>query len=177
MAITTPPLRRFRGRVRPLRPGDEARLQEFFRSHTPDTIHDRYGGVVTTMSEERARELVGVDQTRDCALGSFTRDGQMLLAVGRYCLDPAGDAAELAFVVRESVRRRGVGTRLLQLLMAAARARRLRRLWAQVDVHNASMLGIFRHHGFRLTPQPGSGDVRATLELPRDRRGVRPAAA
>ncbi|MDB6114064.1 MAG: hypothetical protein JWQ62_1009, partial [Lacunisphaera sp.] len=30
---------------------------------------------------------------------------------------------------------------------------------------------------FTLTSQPGSGDVRATLELSRNPRGVRPAAA
>ena len=165
MAATMIPARKSGGRVRPLRRGDEARLQEFFRSHTPDTIHDRYGGAVTTMSEDRARELVGVDQARDCALGIFSRDGRTLDAVGRYCLDPAGDAAELAFVVRESRRRRGLGTRLLHLLIAAARERGLRRLWAQVNVHNAGMLGIFRRHRFSLQPEPGSGGMRAILEL------------
>ena len=165
MPSAVPILPRLAGFVRPLRRGDEARLQEFFRSHTPDTIHDRYGGAVTTMSEERARELVGVDQARDCALGIFSRDGRTLHAVGRYCLDPVGDSAELAFVVRESRRRRGLGTRLLHLLIAAARERGLRRLWAQVDVHNAGMLGIFRRHQFTLWAERDAAEVRAVLDL------------
>lgn len=152
--------------MRALAPGDEARLQEFFHSHTMDTIYERYGGLVATMSTERANELVGVDQTRDCALAIFSPDGETIQAVGRYCLDPAGDAAELAFVVRENQRRQGLGTTLLQQLTGTARARGLKRLWAQVNTHNAAMLRIFRRHGFTLAPEPGIAVVNAVLDLP-----------
>ncbi len=152
-------------RMRPLADGDEALLQEFFRSHTLNTIYDRYGGLVTAMTTERAHELVAVDQTRDCALAILAPDGRTIHAVGRYCLDPAGDSAELAFVVREDQRRRGLATALLQRLIDVARARGLKRLWGQVNTHNASMLGLFRHHGFTLKPVDGLAEVNATLLL------------
>jgi GNAT superfamily N-acetyltransferase len=152
--------------MRPLGPGDEARLQDFFHSHTANTLYERYGGLVATMTPERAHELVAVDQARDCALAIFPPDGATIHAVGRYCLDPAGDAAELAFVVREDQRRRGLGTALLRQLIATARARGLSRLWAQVNTHNAAMLGLFRRHGFTLVPEPGIAVVNATLLLP-----------
>lgn len=153
-------------RLRALAPGDESRLQEFFHSHTLDTIYERYGGLVATMTTERAHELVGVDQTRDCALAIFSRDGRTIHAVGRYCLDAAGDTAELAFVVRENQRHQGLGTTLLQQLIGTARNRGLKRLWAQVNTHNAAMLGIFRRHGFTIVPEPGIALVNATLVLP-----------
>lgn len=153
-------------RMRPLAAGDESRLQEFFRSHTFNTIYDRYGGLVSSMSYERAHELVAVDQTRDCALAIFSPDGQTIHAVGRYCLDSAGDSAELAFVVREDQRRRGLATALLQRLIGVARTRGLRRLWGQVNTHNAAMLGLFRRHGFTLSPEAGLAVVNATLALP-----------
>ena len=152
-------------RLRALRPGDELRLQEFFRSHTLDTIYARYGGLVATMTRERAHELVSVDQGRDCALAVFSPDGRKIHAVGRYCLDPQGDAAELAFVVREDRRRQGLATLLLRQLTGVARARGLRRLWAQVGSLNAAMLGLFRRHGFSLVPEPGVPLVHATLTL------------
>lgn len=152
--------------IRPLRSGDEARLLEFFRSHTPETIQERYGYPVTEMSAQRAAELVNVDQARDCALGVFSHDGTQLHAVGRYCLNRRGDAAEVAFVVRESMRGRGLATALLRWLIAVARARGLSRLWAQANAHNATMLGIFRRHGFAIAPDPGTGLSNATLELP-----------
>ncbi|HEY0865144.1 MAG TPA: GNAT family N-acetyltransferase [Lacunisphaera sp.] len=153
--------------VRPLQAGDEPRLQEFFHSHTPDTIYERYGCLVSTMTPERASALVNVDQARDCALGIFAPapPGETLVAVGRYCLDRSGDAAELAFVVREDRRGLGMGTALLRRLIQTARDRGLARLWAQTNNHNADMLGIFRRAGFTLVPEPDNGIICATLVL------------
>jgi GNAT superfamily N-acetyltransferase len=119
------------------------------------------------MTTERARELVAVDQSRDCAFAVFSEDGEKIQAVGRYCLDGGGDSAELAFVVREDQRRRGLATALLQRLVAVARVRGLKRLWGQVNVHNAAMLGLFRRHGFTLEPEPGVAVVNASLDLTR----------
>jgi len=118
------------------------------------------------MTPEHAHELVAVDQDRDCALAIFSADGETIHAVGRYCLDAAGDAAELAFVVREDRRRQGLATLLLRQLTSVARARGLRRLWAQVNVHNAAMLGLLRRHGFTVTPETGAPVMHATLSLP-----------
>lgn len=153
--------------VRPLHAGDEPRLQEFFHSHSPDTIYERYGCLVSTMTPERASALVNVDQARDCALGIFAAPpaAETLLAVGRYCLDTSGEAAELAFVVREDRRGLGMGTALLRRLIQTARDRGLARLWAQTNSHNADMLGIFRRAGFTLVPEPDNGIICATLAL------------
>jgi GNAT superfamily N-acetyltransferase len=153
-------------RMRLLAPGDEERLQEFFHSHTVNTIYERYGGLVTTMTRERAHELVAVDQARDCALAILSPDGRKIHAVGRYCLDPGGESAELAFVVREDQRRRGLATLLLRRLIHVAGTRGLKRLWGQVNTHNAAMLGLFRRHGFTLSPEEGLAVVNATLLLP-----------
>jgi GNAT superfamily N-acetyltransferase len=151
--------------MRPLAPGDETRLQEFFQSHSLDTLYERYGGLVMTMTTERAHELVAVDQTRDCALAVLAPDNTTIHAVGRYCLEPEGDSAELAFVVREDQRRRGLATALLTRLIGVARARGLKMLWGQVNLHNATMLGLFRRHGFKLTPEESLAVVKATLDL------------
>ena len=153
------------GPIRPLGPGDEALLQEFFRSHTLETIHERYGCLVTSMSAERAHQLVDVDRARDCVLGICSADGRLLHAVGRYCHDAQGDGAELAFVVRETTRRRGLASALLRELIATARTRGIRRLWAQVNLHNADMLGVFRANHFTISTEPDTGLALAVLEL------------
>lgn len=154
-------------RVRLLHSGDVARLQAFFKSHTPETIQDRYGFQISEMSAERASELVNVDQSRDFALGVFARAarGEVIHAVGRYCLEPAGQGAEAAFVVRESMRGRGIATALLRILTSTARRRGLRTLWGQVNPDNGPMLNIFRRNGFTLSPDPQTGAIRASLAL------------
>src|SRR5690606_9294068 len=54
--------------LRPLNPSDERRLQEFFYSHTKETLQLRYSAVPTQMSREKSCTLVGVDQSKDLAL-------------------------------------------------------------------------------------------------------------
>ncbi len=132
--------------LRPLNPADDRRLQEFFYSHTEETIVRRYGFTVTRMSRERAFELVCVDQSKDLALGIFELQGprQVIRAVGRYYLDADGKAGEMAFVVGENRRRVGMARTLVEAMIQIAQSRGLAKLWAQVDRDNLPMLKLFR---------------------------------
>jgi GNAT superfamily N-acetyltransferase len=150
--------------VRPLGPADEGRLISFFNSHTGETIRQRYGYRIAEMTHERAQRLVGVDQSRDVALGVFERaaDGEDVLhAVGRYLLDDTGKSAEMAFVVRETKRGLGICTALVRQLLQIARARGMSYLFAQVQAGNAPMLAVFRHHGGRTRPILGADTTEA----------------
>jgi len=153
--------------LRILTPADDRRLQEFFYSHTEETILRRYGFTVTRMSRERASELVGVNQNRDLALGIFELHGprQVIRAVGRYYLDPDGKGAEMAFVVAESRRRLGMARILLDQMITSARERGLHRLWAQVDRDNQPMLNLFRRSGFKEQPGEDYNTIETSLEL------------
>lgn len=135
--------------LRPLHPSDERRLQEFFYSHTPETVQKRYGYNVTSMTRERAHELVSVNQEKDLALGILEVKGprQHIQAVGRYFLDEDGESAEVAFVVRETLRRQGIGSLLLERMMTVAHKRGLTSLWAIVSRNNEPMLRLFYKHG------------------------------
>jgi acetyltransferase len=163
---------RFGGRscvLRPLTPGDEGRLRAFFDSHTPETIEDRYGYRRSVMTQETAARLVGVDPKDGLALGLFEQGpgGEILHAVGRFCTSQDGTSAELAFVVRESLRRHGIGGTLLRSLVQAARKWGLRELWAQVGETNSAMRRLFDHHGFTLEDKGlrGEGTVKFHIVL------------
>jgi acyl-CoA hydrolase/ribosomal protein S18 acetylase RimI-like enzyme len=153
--------------LRPLNPADDRRLQEFFYSHTEETVIRRYGFTVTRMSRERAFELVGVDQTRDLALAIMELQGprQVIHAVGRYYLDADGKAAEMAFVVGESKRRVGMARTLLGQMLETAAKRGLAMLWAQVDRDNIPMLRLFRSLDARELPGEDSKSVRIEIPL------------
>lgn len=178
--VEVPCAMRFGGRwtiVRRLGPEDAPKLIEFFHTHTEDTIRSRYGYFVREMTSERAAELVGVDQTRDAALGVFElgATGTMLIAVGRYCLSTDGASAEVAFVVREDRRDCGIAMALLRALERIACERGLHRLIAQVQYDNPAMLAVFRREGARIADIPGTGSMAVELRLapePRQRGGA-----
>ncbi len=153
--------------LRPLGPADDRRLQEFFYSHTEETIVRRYGFTVTRMSRERAFELVGIDQNRDLALAVVELQGprQVIHAVGRYYLDPDREGAEMAFVVAENKRRLGMARTLLERMIEIARQRGLARLWAQVDRDNSPMLALFRDYQSEESPGEDMHTVRIEIPL------------
>jgi GNAT superfamily N-acetyltransferase len=169
-----PPLplnRRFGGHettIRLLEPGDCDTLLKFFESHTRETIHLRYGYELSQISEARAAELVGVDQTKDAALGIFERGQAVpLVAIGRYCLKTGGGSAEVAFVVREDRRHLGMATALLKILLGMAAARGLKNLDAQVLRENQPMLEIFGKLGGTKAGIPGTDSVVVSIDVAR----------
>ncbi|MFA5258230.1 MAG: GNAT family N-acetyltransferase [Opitutales bacterium] len=153
--------------MRPLRPGDEQRLQSFFYTHDEETIQRRYGYAVTRMSQQRAFEGACVDQTRDLALALFDMEQArpVIRAVGRFYLDKKGRAAEMAFVVDQRCRRAGMARALLDEMIVVAANRGLKRLWAQVDRDNIPMIKLFQQYPASMEPGDEPNTMRVILEL------------
>lgn len=135
--------------VRPLKPSDQRRLQEFFYSHTEETLLHRYRRVPSDMSTEQAYRLVNVDQSRDVALCIIERQGprEVIHAVGRYFLKDDG-TAEVALVVRESKRGQGLGSRLLDRLLHVARKRKIKMMVVCIWANNQGMQRLLEKFSF-----------------------------
>jgi RimJ/RimL family protein N-acetyltransferase len=144
--------------LRPLRPDDEQRLQDFFYSHSQETIQLRYGYMISTMTHERAYELVNVDQQKDVALGVFENTGgqEILHAVGRYYAESEPHVAEVAFVVRESKRRCGMASALLRRMGELAREHGVTKFVAQVLRENEAMRSLFTLYAPEVSSITGS---------------------
>jgi acyl-CoA hydrolase/GNAT superfamily N-acetyltransferase len=157
-----------RYQLRPIHPSDERRLQEFFYSHSQETIQMRYGYTVDHMTRQRAYDLVNIDQSKDLALGIFEVQGprETIHAVGRYYLDKGEKSAEVAFVVRESKRRTGMASVLLNSIAEIAQIRKIDYLWGRVRKGNLPMLALFRQHGGHKTPSDSVSDVDVHIPLP-----------
>ncbi|MCW8998323.1 MAG: GNAT family N-acetyltransferase, partial [Kangiellaceae bacterium] len=131
--------------LRPLRPADERKLQEFFYSHNKETLLMRYNHHVTQMSREKSCNLVSVDQSRDLALCFTEKDhlGEMIQAVGRYYFIESTNSCEAAFVIKESKRGKGMATALLREMVSIAKLRDLNKMVATVRRDNKPMLAVF----------------------------------
>ncbi len=136
--------------LRPLKPSDQRRLQEFFYSHSETTLLQRYRHVPRDMSTEQAYRLVNVDQSVDLALCVIERQGprEVIHAVGRYFLEGQG-RAEVAFVVREEKQGLGLGSQLLEQLIRVARRRKLKKLVAYIRLDNRPMQALVEKSSFQ----------------------------
>jgi len=153
--------------LRPLAPADERKLQEFFYSHNKETLIMRYNHHITQMTREKSCNLVSVNQHVDLAL-CFTRKdylGESIQAVARYYYIENINSGEVAFVIKESLRGRGMATTLLGEMIAIAKIRKLDSLVACVRRDNASMLKVFERSGFVRQPNDDFDEVSLKLTL------------
>ena len=131
-------------RLRPVRPNDEERLISFHDRLSGQTAYQRFFNVMKHLPRASAHSLANVDYRRRLALVAEHGEGPcpMLVAVARYdCTDQPG-TAEIAFVIQDDWQNRGLGTILLEALLAAAEARGIRRFRAYVLPSNGRMLDL-----------------------------------
>ena len=153
--------------LRPLAPADERKLQEFFYSHNKETLLMRYNHHITQMTREKSCNLVSVNQHTDLALCFTKKDdlGEAIEAVARYYYLESINSAEVAFVIKESLRGRGMASTLLNEMIAIARIRKLHSLIALVRHDNGSMLKVFERAGFQRQPNSDYDEINLKLTL------------
>jgi acyl-CoA hydrolase/RimJ/RimL family protein N-acetyltransferase len=153
--------------LRPLAPADERKLQEFFYSHNKETLMMRYNHHITQMTREKSCNLVSVNQHVDLALCFTKKDslGEAIQAVARYYYIEAINSGEVAFVIKESLRGRGMASSLLDEMVAIAKIRQLDSLIACVRQDNGSMLKVFERAGFKRQSSEDFDEVNLKLSL------------
>ena len=153
--------------LRPLNPADERRLQEFFYSHTKETIRMRYNYNPGPMTRQKSCDLVSVDQSKDIALTIVRQEGSKtrIEAVGRYYLYEQANACEVAFVTRENNQGKGMAKRLLQEMISIAKLRHLEKVFALVKTSNKAMITVFEQFGFIRTPSDEIGEIELVFDL------------
>ncbi len=152
---------------RPLHPSDTRGLQEFFYSHTEETVNMRYGHVKDRLTDESAYKLTSVDQSVDAAFALFEEHGhrQEICAVGRFYCDPSRNSAEVAFVVGEKTRRLGMSLFLLGELTSVAHQRGIGSLWASVLKRNKAMAALFEKLGATKESQLGEDSDEYVMDV------------
>jgi len=133
-------------RVRPINPADEDMIRDLVYSYSPETILHRFFHQVPAMPHSDLQKLIEVDYRRDIilvAIENIGRDVQRIVAVGRYHINPATGAAEVAFSMREAFQGKGLGTYLFQRIIEIARNRGVATFYAEIMADNTAMVRLF----------------------------------
>jgi RimJ/RimL family protein N-acetyltransferase len=151
--------------IRPIDASDRAALSHLYAALSPTARHDRFLG---TCGEDALDSAVA----RFAAGAGFVAvldapgpgDGQ-IVGHALWSEDRAG-GAEIAFVVADAWRLRGIGTRLMQRVVDAASRAGLRRLTAATYARNGAMRRVLLGAGLRLEHDEIDGGVEElTLSL------------
>lgn len=150
---------------RPARADDRARIVQAFRALDPASIYTRFFAPKKTVSDGELRRLTAGEGGRDVVRIATVGDGseEMIVGIGHCVLD--GSAADIAFLVAEEYRGRGIAGALLRQLADIARARGITRFEADVLADNTAMRNVFRRSGLPTIERREGASVHLTLFL------------
>lgn len=137
--------------IRPIRPDDAPGLQALHARLSAESVFLRFLDQLKALPEKDARRLATVDYRASMALVAALTEGDLgrLIGVARYA---AGDpdrieAAEAAIVVEDEFQGRGLGTLLVERLVAYARRQGVRFFVASVHYSNSEIIHFIERSG------------------------------
>ncbi len=136
--------------IRRVRAEDAQTMRGFLRGLSGPSRRNRFHGSVSAASPQLVAYLVNADGIRHAAWVAcvWGADGEEIVGeAGWYVVDAEGGSAELALSVLDGWQGSGVASRLMETLMAGARAAGLRHIYGDVLDANARMLAFMRKHG------------------------------
>ncbi|MEO9139824.1 MAG: GNAT family N-acetyltransferase [Jatrophihabitans sp.] len=147
--------------IRQLAQDDLAAVQALHDRASDQAIYLRYFALNRASAQNYAVTLVAPDPGR-LALGAFV-DAE-LVGVG-VCDRTDGDAAEFALLVVDTAHHGGIGTLLLEHLIAGARRRGIGRFTAEILASNSAMLQVMRDLGFAASRRVAYGETHVEFSL------------
>ena len=150
------------GRVilRPIRPEDEPLYVSFLGWQTPEDIRLHFFTSKPDLSYKFVARQTQIDYAREMAFVAVGAETRELYGVARLIADPDYSRAEYAVMVRSDLKAKGVGWRLMQHLIAYARAEKLEELYGDVLASNTTMLRMCAEMGFRIEADRGDAGIR-----------------
>lgn len=148
--------------LRPIRPEDAAMEQEFVKGLSAETRYFRFMDTLRELTPMMLVRFTQLDYDREMAFVAVIEEGgrETEIGVTRYIANPDGESCEFALVVTDLWQRRGLGRKLMGLLIDVARARGFREMIGDVLAENRRMLELCTELGFANSESPGDATVR-----------------
>jgi acetyltransferase len=152
--------------VRPIRPEDAEIEQEFVHNLSPRSKYFRFMQTLRELTPEMLVRFTQIDYDRELALIAIVKEGgrDVEVAVTRYGMNPDGESCEFAIAVADAWQTKGIGSRMLGMLLEAAKTRGFKIMEGEVLAENGPMLGLVKKMGFVVHQLPNSPEVYAVAK-------------
>ena len=152
--------------IRAIKPEDEPLWSDMIESLSPATAEYRFFGPISEVTKSMLVRYCHIDYDREIALAAIRepkgKKKKMMLGVARLTIETANvEEGEFAIVVRDAYQRKGIGSKLMDALIQAARDRHVREIRGHVLAANPGMTRFAEDLGFDVRP----GDEPEVREL------------
>jgi acetyltransferase len=148
--------------LRPIRPEDASIEGAFVEGLSAQSRQYRFMNALRELTPMMLARFTQIDYDREMAFIATIEDQGVEREIGvvRYIMNPDGESCEFALVVADEWQRRGLGRRMMTLLIDVARARGLREMIGHVLAENSGMLGLSESLGFMVKPSSEGPQVK-----------------
>lgn len=148
--------------IRPIRPEDAELVQDFVRNLSEQTRYFRFMNSVQELSQAMLVRFTQIDYSREMALVAVTEvhGREIEQGVARFSINPDGESCEFALVIADPMRGKGLGQKLMNGLMDAARSKGLKVIEGEVLRNNADMLHLMERMGFEIAANPDDDSIK-----------------
>ncbi len=152
-------------RFRPIRASDVDEMRRLFYRFSDESVYYRYFSPVKTMPHKKMQEYVNIDYRNTMSMvGLVGEPGEgRIVAEGRYALSGDSPYADIAFVVDESYKGKGIATFLFLNLIKIAQERGIQGFTADVLASNKAMLKVFEKSPYPVKMVMDSGVYELTI--------------
>ena len=139
--------------LRAIRPEDEPMENSLFHRLSKESIYFRFFGYVPQVDHEFLTRFTHIDYDREMAIvAEIMLEGQRaIIAVVRIVGDNWNGDAEYAIVVADQWQRQGLGSEMTDFIVAIAKDRGFKKLYASFLRANSAMDKLFRKKGFTIS--------------------------
>jgi len=151
--------------LRPIKPEDEPLELEFVRGLSTETSRFRFFQIIKDLPHEALVRFCNIDYDREMAIIAETRIGDQTVEIGvsRLVLDPGKSRGEFAVVIADKYQGRGLGTKLVDMLIEFAREKGIDTVYGTIMSENIKMIQLCEKLGF--TTRREHENVMAELKL------------
>jgi acetyltransferase len=154
--------------LRPIRPEDEPLEGEMLSSLSEETMRTRFFSIIRDITHEMLIRFCNIDYDREMAVVAEIKEGdsRKIIGIGRLIIESDGKAAEYAVLVRDDYHGKGLGYKLMDIIIGIAQDKGLEEIYGVVLKSNDKMLRVARKLGFSITAPPeGSGLPEGTVRV------------
>jgi acetyltransferase len=153
--------------LRPIRPEDEPLEAELISGLSDETSRFRFFQVMRNITHEMLIGYCNIDYDREMAIMAELTEGgkKRNIGVSRLIIEPGDKRAEFAVVVADDFAGKGLGTKLVDVLIGIGEEKRLETIYGIVLSENSHMIRLCRALGFEIRRGDGPEEVVVELEL------------